>query len=45
MAETALDLGLMVYEIYGKYNNGRFFANAEYNWANLKTKLSPRRIH
>ncbi len=40
--ETALDLGLMVYEIYGKYNNGRFFANAEYNWANLdETFASP----
>ncbi|MHB8204138.1 MAG: hypothetical protein ACYDHG_10615 [Desulfomonilaceae bacterium] len=29
----ARDLTVMIYEIYAKYNNGRFFANAEYNWA------------
>ena len=29
----ANDTAVIIYEIYGKYNNGRFFANAEYNWA------------
>jgi hypothetical protein len=31
----ATDTAVMIWEIYGKYNNGRFFANAEYNWVNV----------
>ncbi|MGO8822379.1 MAG: hypothetical protein ACLQT6_04715 [Desulfomonilaceae bacterium] len=36
----ASDTALIVYEIYGKYNNGRFFANAEYNWAPVDVTYS-----
>ncbi|MGO8878542.1 MAG: hypothetical protein ACLQMS_03390 [Desulfomonilaceae bacterium] len=28
------DMALAVYQTYAKYNNGRFFANVEYDWGN-----------
>jgi hypothetical protein len=31
-ARGALDLNLMLYGLFMKYNNGRVFANLEYNW-------------
>ena len=34
---VATDTSLNFWLVYLKYNNGRFFANAEYSWANIDT--------
>jgi len=34
---VATDTSLNFWLVYAKYNNGRFFANAEYSWVNIDT--------
>ena len=34
---VATDTSLSFWLAYLKYNNGRFFANAEYSWVNIDT--------
>lgn len=36
-SQPALDETTLISVAYFKFNNGRFFANAEYSWANLNT--------
>jgi hypothetical protein len=42
--QPALDENTLVNLLFFKYNNGRFFANAEYSWANVDTHFPTRTI-
>jgi hypothetical protein len=41
--QLALDETTLVNVAFFKYNNGRFFANAEYSWVNVDTTFLPNR--